>query len=60
MGKESKGQGAVQGQECALTRYGPSALHPGQAFLGDNRSSRGLGLGEGLVSHTSKWLRAGT
>ncbi len=31
---------------------------PGQAFPGDNRSSSGLGLGDGLTSHTAKWLQA--
>ena len=36
------------------------SVHPGQAFLGDNRSSSGLGLGDGLVSHTSKWLQVGS
>jgi len=30
---------------------------PGQAFPGDNRSSSGGGLGDGLVSHTAKWLQ---
>ena len=30
---------------------------PGQAFPGDNRSSSGQGLGDGLVSHTAKWLQ---
>ena len=56
--KESKGQGAVQKQEYSDENRTIS-VHPGQAFLGDNRSSSGLGLGDGLVSHTSKWLQAG-
>lgn len=30
---------------------------PGQAHLGDLRSTSGLGLGDGLLSHTSKWLQ---
>lgn len=29
----------------------------GQAFYGDLRSSSGLGLGDGLTSHTAKWLQ---
>lgn len=30
---------------------------PGQAFVGDLRSTSGLGLGDGLETHTSKWLQ---
>ncbi|KAK9819624.1 hypothetical protein WJX72_000363 [[Myrmecia] bisecta] len=30
---------------------------PGQAYLGDLRSTSALGLGDGLTSHTSKWLQ---
>jgi len=30
---------------------------PGQAHLGDLRSTSGLGLGDGLLSHTSKWMQ---
>lgn len=31
----------------------------GQAFPGDLRSTSGLGLGDGLHSHTAKWLQVG-
>ena len=31
---------------------------PGQAHLGDLRSASGLGVGDGLLTHTSKWLQA--
>eukprot|EP00884_Botryococcus_braunii_P003479 jgi/Botrbrau1/13131/Bobra.0187s0086.1 len=31
----------------------------GQAFYGDLRSTSGLGLGDGLTSHTAKWLQVG-
>ena len=31
--------------------------HPAQAFEGDLRSTSGLGLGDGLYTHTSKWLQ---
>ena len=30
---------------------------PGQAHLGDLRSASGLGLGDGLLTHSSKWLQ---
>lgn len=30
----------------------------GQAFPGDLRSTSGLGLGDGIHSHTEKWLQA--
>ena len=29
----------------------------GAAFVGDLRSTSGLGLGDGLTSHTAKWLQ---
>lgn len=32
-------------------------VEPGQAFKGDLRSTSGLGLGDGLTTHTSKWLQ---
>ena len=31
----------------------------GQAFPGDLRSTSGLGLGDGIIDHTSKWLQVG-
>jgi hypothetical protein len=34
----------------------PETTLPGQAFVGDLRSTSGLGLGDGKTSHTSKWL----
>ncbi|KIZ02812.1 NADH:ubiquinone oxidoreductase 16.3 kDasubunit [Monoraphidium neglectum] len=37
----------------------PETTLPGQAFVGDLRSTSGLGLGDGKTSHTSKWLTAG-
>lgn len=54
--KESRGQGAVL-KEPYTEESRTISVHPGQAFLGDNRSSSGLGLGDGLVTHTSKWLQ---
>ena len=54
--KESRGQGEVL-KEPYNEESRTITVHPGQAFLGDNRSSSGLGLGDGLVSHTSKWLQ---
>jgi hypothetical protein len=30
---------------------------PGQGFLGDIRSTSGLGMGDGLKTHTDKWLQ---
>jgi NADH dehydrogenase (ubiquinone) Fe-S protein 6 len=37
----------------------PVTTHPGQAYLGDLRSTSGLGLGDGIKSHTGKWLQQG-
>lgn len=54
--KASRGQGEVL-REPYDEDSRTITVHPGQAFLGDNRSSSGLGLGDGLVSHTSKWLQ---
>jgi hypothetical protein len=34
----------------------PITTLPGQAFVGDLRSTSGLGLGDGKTTHTSKWL----
>ena len=34
----------------------PVTKLPGQAFVGDMRSTSGLGLGDGKATHTSKWL----
>jgi hypothetical protein len=34
----------------------PTTTLPGQAFVGDLRSTSGLGLGDGKTTHTSKWL----
>lgn len=56
MKKESKGHGSVSKQPYSEESR-TITVHPGQAYLGDNRSSSGLGLGDGLVSHTSKWLQ---
>ncbi len=38
----------------------PTVTEYGQAFIGDLRSTSGLGLGDGLTSHTAKWLQAST
>lgn len=37
----------------------PTTTLPGQAFVGDLRSTSGLGVGDGKTTHTSKWLTAG-
>lgn len=34
----------------------PTTTLPGQAFVGDLRSTSGIGLGDGKTTHTSKWL----
>jgi len=34
----------------------PETTLPGQAFVGDLRSTSGLGMGDGKNTHTSKWL----
>lgn len=34
----------------------PTTTLPGQAFVGDLRSTSGLGMGDGKTTHTSKWL----
>lgn len=34
----------------------PTATEYGQAFLGDLRSVSGLGLGDGIKTHTKKWM----
>lgn len=54
--KESKGAGDVTNKEYNEDSR-TITVTPGQAFVGDNRSSSGLGLGDGLTSHTSKWLQ---
>eukprot|EP00877_Chromochloris_zofingiensis_P012828 jgi/Chrzof1/779/Cz01g28160.t1 len=35
----------------------PTITAYGQAFLGDIRSTSGLGLGDGIFNHTKKWLQ---
>ena len=37
----------------------PTTTTVGQAFVGDLRSTSGLGLGDGLKTHTDKWLQGG-
>lgn len=37
----------------------PRATLPGQAFLGDLRSTSALGTGDGIATHTGKWLQGG-
>ena len=54
--KESRGAGDVTKKEYDEDSR-TITVTPGQAFPGDNRSSSALGLGDGLVSHTSKWLQ---
>ena len=54
--KAGRGQGEVL-KEPYNEESRTITVFPGQAFLGDNRSSSGLGLGDGLVTHTSKWLQ---
>ena len=36
-----------------------SCLCAGQAALGDYRSTSALGLGDGITSHTPKWMQQG-
>ena len=56
--KESKAAGDVVDQTYDSDSR-TITVTPGQAFPGDNRSSSGLGLGDGLTSHTAKWLAVG-
>lgn len=35
----------------------PVTTTPGQAFVGDLRSTSGLGKGDGINNHTGKWLQ---
>jgi NADH dehydrogenase (ubiquinone) Fe-S protein 6 len=35
----------------------PTAVLPGQAFLGDLRSTSALCLGDGIKNHSAKWLQ---
>lgn len=56
MKKESRGAGDVEKKEYDADSR-TITVTPGQAFPGDNRSSSALGLGDGLFSHTSKWLQ---
>eukprot|EP00878_Enallax_costatus_P003006 GHUV01003204.1.p1 GENE.GHUV01003204.1~~GHUV01003204.1.p1 ORF type:complete len:161 (+),score=45.35 GHUV01003204.1:187-669(+) len=37
----------------------PVTTLPGQAYVGDLRSTSGLGLGDGIKNHTGKWLQKG-
>jgi len=41
----------------AISRIPTITVEPGQAFPGDIRSTSGLGMGDGLTSHTDKWLQ---
>jgi hypothetical protein len=36
---------------------GITIVKPGQAFVGDLRSTSGLELGDGIMDHTRKWLQ---
>ncbi|KFM26607.1 hypothetical protein F751_2194 [Auxenochlorella protothecoides] len=40
----------------AVDQDGTTILYPAQAFKGDVRSTSGLGMGDGLTTHTSKWM----
>ncbi|GBF97119.1 hypothetical protein Rsub_10130 [Raphidocelis subcapitata] len=53
-----KDWGAVKLPEQVASAI-PTTTLPGQAFVGDLRSTSGLGLGDGKTTHTSKWLTAG-
>lgn len=35
----------------------PSTKMPGQAFVGDLRSTSALSVGDGITTHTGKWLQ---
>eukprot|EP00887_Chlorella_sp_A99_P005620 scaffold1.g5620.t1 len=37
----------------------PVTTTPGQAFVGDLRSTSALGVGDGIRTHTGKWLSGG-
>lgn len=49
---------AAKGEELANldNQQSDTITLPGQAFVGDLRSTSGLGLGDGLTSHTAKWF----
>ena len=48
----------VSGGALQKQRDIPVTKFPGQAFVGDLRSTSALGVGDGLTTHTSKWLQA--
>lgn len=50
---------AVQIPKGATERMPTITVEPGQAFPGDLRSTSGLGMGDGLTTHTEKWLQVG-
>lgn len=42
---------------AAIVNAIPTTTMPGQAFVGDMRSTSGLGMGDGYKTHTDKWLQ---
>lgn len=56
--KEKEIANAAKGDELTQPRNLESTTitRQGQAFIGDLRSTSGLGLGDGLTSHTAKWF----
>jgi len=40
-----------------LSQDDPTAVLPGQAFLGDLRSTSALSIGDGIKNHSAKWLQ---
>lgn len=49
----------AKAREVATTLHqdDPVTVLPGQAFLGDLRSTSALSVGEGIANHTAKWLQ---
>lgn len=56
--KDKEIANAAKGDELAQPENleSTTVTQPGQAFVGDLRSTSGLGLGDGLTSHTAKWF----
>lgn len=47
----------VEAKSLAIEqKEGPVTTLPGQAFVGDLRSTSGLCMGDDLITHTSKWM----
>ena len=55
----SKAVAAAPSTAVASSEDGITTTTPGQAFVGDLRSTSALCVGDGIFDHTSKWLQVG-